>query len=255
VWLSAFLVLSAACERVVSTPTTGPVAEAAQAGVPMGATRQEEAGSFLPSGRGGTLVVQTRRWRFLIYDEPGAGAVLTHRLWADNPWGQPLAYEVVGTARDQAGDGWFRVRLPVRPNGSTGWVRAADVVAHRVHERIVIDLSAHVLRRYRRGTMRSRIEVAAGAPTTPTAPGSYFVWAQVSYDDPSGPYGAYALGLSGFSRVLTEWPGGGRLAIHGTADPSDIGRDVSHGCVRVYNPDLLRALQGVPLGTPVLIRP
>jgi lipoprotein-anchoring transpeptidase ErfK/SrfK len=132
-------------------------------------------------------------------------------------------------------------------------VRSDDVRTHRVRQRIVVDLSAHVLRRFVGGTLTDRIEVAIGTASTPTPPGHYFVWAKVSYRDPAGPYGVFALGLSGFSRVLTSWPGGGRLAIHGTDDPSDIGFDVSHGCVRVLNEDL-RHLRDVPLGTAVLIR-
>jgi lipoprotein-anchoring transpeptidase ErfK/SrfK len=72
--------------------------------------------------------------------------------------------------------------------------------------------------------------------------------------EPHGPYGVYALGLSGFSDVITDWIGGGRLAIHGTDDPADRGHDVSHGCVRVYNPQM-RSLTDVPLGTPVWIHP
>ena len=58
--------------------------------------------------------------------------------------------------------------------------------------------------------------------------------------------------LSGFSNVITEWVGGGRMAIHGTSDPSDRGHDVSYGCVRVYNPQM-KDLTDVPLGTPVWI--
>jgi hypothetical protein len=53
---------------------------------------------------------------------------------------------------------------------------------------------------------------------------------------------------------VTEWPGGGRMALHGTDDPDDRGHEVSYGCVRIYNPQMLR-LQDVPMGTPVLIRP
>jgi lipoprotein-anchoring transpeptidase ErfK/SrfK len=63
----------------------------------------------------------------------------------------------------------------------------------------------------------------------------------------------FALGLSGFSNVLTDWPGGGRMAIHGTPYASNKGQMVSHGCIRVYNPDM-RKLRRVPLGTPVIIK-
>jgi lipoprotein-anchoring transpeptidase ErfK/SrfK len=201
------------------------------------------------------VVVRSTGWRLPAFAEPSEAAVRTHRLWANNPWGQRIAYEVLEILRDDEGQGWYRIRIPFRPNGSTGWVRANDVGVDRVQGRIVVDLSSHVLRHYRRGDLVSRLDVATGAPATPTPPGRYFVWARVSYDSPGGPYGAYALGLSGFSKVLTDWPGGGRLAIHGTADPTDIGRAVSHGCVRVYNADLLRALREVPIGTPVRFRP
>ena len=92
---------------------------------------------------------------------------------------------------------------------------------------------------------------ASARPTSPTAPGHFFVWARVP-SDPAGPYGVLALGLSGFSDVITDWVGGGRLAIHGTSHPSDRGEDVSHGCVRVFNPQML-SLADVSLGTPVWI--
>jgi lipoprotein-anchoring transpeptidase ErfK/SrfK len=82
------------------------------------------------------------------------------------------------------------------------------------------------------------------------------VWARVSTGRPSGPYGSYILGLSGFSEAIdpSDWPGEPRLAIHGTDDPGDAGQAVSSGCVRVLNA-LLRFLRDVPMGTPVLIRP
>jgi lipoprotein-anchoring transpeptidase ErfK/SrfK len=95
------------------------------------------------------------------------------------------------------------------------------------------------------------ILVGVGTATFPTTPGSFFVWARLTYDPP-GVYGVGALGLSGFSEVITDWAGGGRMAIHGTSDPTNRGHDVSHGCVRVFNPQMAQ-LAGVRMGTPVLI--
>ena len=103
------------------------------------------------------------------------------------------------------------------------------------------------------GGRSTSYEVGVGAADSPTAPGHFFVWARVP-SDPAGPYGVLALGLSGFSDVITDWVGGGRLAIHGTSHPSDRGEDVSHGCVRVFNPQML-SLADVSLGTPVWIHP
>ncbi len=54
--------------------------------------------------------------------------------------------------------------------------------------------------------------------------------------------------------MITDWPGGGRMAIHGTSDPSVAGQDVSNGCIRVFNP-LMAKLIDVPMGATVIIRP
>ena len=48
--------------------------------------------------------------------------------------------------------------------------------------------------------------------------------------------------------------GDGRLGIHGTNNPSGIGRRISHGCIRVRNPVIRRMARVLPLGTPVHIR-
>ena len=72
--------------------------------------------------------------------------------------------------------------------------------------------------------------------------------------EPNGDYGAYALGISGYSDVLTSFRGGdGQLAIHGGAWESMLGTDVSNGCVRLLNETILQIAAIVPLGTPVTI--
>jgi lipoprotein-anchoring transpeptidase ErfK/SrfK len=171
---------------------------------------------------------------------------------AVNDWGQRLWLPVIGE-RVVASQMWFRVRLPERPNGSTGWLRARDVARRAVQDRIVVRLRRHTLTHYADGEMVRRFTVAVGKPSTPTAPGQFFVWAHVGYQDTEGPYGNFALGLSGFSNVITDWPGGGRMAIHGTSDPNIAGQNVSNGCVRVFNP-LMATLMDIPMGTPVVIR-
>ena len=161
------------------------------------------------------------------------------------------ARELVRVVR---GDPWVHVLLPERPNGSTGWLRAARIDTSIVRDRIIVRLRKHTLTRYHEGRPIGRYRVAIGTPSTPTTPGRFFVWARVGYADVQGPYGNFAVGLSGFSRVITDWPGGGRMAIHGTSDPSVAGEDVSNGCIRVFNP-LMAKLIDVPMGTTVIIRP
>jgi lipoprotein-anchoring transpeptidase ErfK/SrfK len=161
---------------------------------------------------------------------------------------------VTGARRDPEGHEWIRVQLPFRPNGHQAWVRAAEVKLIRENQRIVVDLSSRTLRWWNGGKLVKTLSVGIGTSTTPTTTGTYFVWEKVPQANPFGPYGSYALGLSAFSAVEKNWPGGGRIGIHGTPFASDQGNAVSHGCVRVYNPQML-LLRSVPLGTPVTIRP
>jgi lipoprotein-anchoring transpeptidase ErfK/SrfK len=237
----------AACVRTApsatsSAPTSAPppVASAAPAAV---------VEAMLPSDA--TMVLRARARHFRVYEHPGAGAVLTSTLAATNDWAQPLWLPATDGFVDEDGTAWYRVRLPIRPNGTTGWVRGSEVRGRDVRERIEVDLSEHRLWRVANGRTVASYSVGVGAVTSPTAPGHFFVWARVP-SDPAGPYGVLALGLSGFSDVITDWVGGGRLAIHGTSHPSDRGQDVSHGCVRVFNPQM-RSLADVSLGTPVWI--
>jgi L,D-transpeptidase catalytic domain len=249
------LVSTSACGRATVTPTTpsaAPAFPAPRSSGPLGAPSRASQASH--NDPGGVQVVASRGLVFDIYRRPGPGAVLVKRLDATNDWAQPLWLPVTGGFRDRQGTRWLDVQLPLRPNGSEGWVRGDDVRSRRLEERIVVDLSDHTLKRYLAHDLVGHDRVAVGSSSTPTPAGRFFVWAHVHYADPAGPYGVFALGLSGFSNVITDWTGGGRLAIHGTADPSDAGHDVSHGCVRVFNSQM-RALEDVPLGTPVTIRP
>ena len=173
------------------------------------------------------------------------------RLDTLNPMGH-LSPMLIDRAKRRGGDPWYEVLLPLRPNGSSGWVRAEDVTLKRIDQRIHVDLSDRLLSYYVHGDLEERFRVGIGTDATPTGTGSFYVWVKVRYASPYQPYGIAALGLSGFSPVLSEWPGGGRMAIHGTSSLTDLGNAVSHGCVRVYNADLTKLLD-VPLGTPVLI--
>jgi len=204
---------------------------------------------------GGTLVALARGTSLDVHAAPGTERPYMS-LDADNPWGQRLRLLVIRGSNDDDGDIWLRIQLPIWPNGQAGWVAASDVRLAEAAERIVVDLSERKLVRLREGEPVARLRVAVGSVATPTPPGRYFVWAKVDTDRPSGPYGSFILGLSGFSDVLEPWeefPGEPRLAIHGTDDMSDAGRAVSKGCIRVSNA-LLRLLRDVPMGTPVVIR-
>lgn len=239
------LLALAACSESAPAPR-------AQQAVPVvpAETKAAGPGPVLP-GHGSFAATPTQPW-IRVWPGPSDDGEPLFAFEAVNPFGQRLSMLVTAARRDDAGNAWFEVLLPMKPNGSTGWIRAGIARLVPVRERIVVDLSRRVLRHYRDGKLVHRFSVGIGAPDAPTATGTFYVWARVPQANPAGPYGVYALGISGFSEALSDWPGGGRMAIHGTPDASDRGRRVSHGCVRVYNPDM-RELRHVPLGTPVII--
>ncbi len=59
---------------------------------------------------------------------------------------------------------------------------------------------------------------------------------------PRNPMGAAAMGLDR-----------GNYAIHGTNNPASIGGFVSHGCIRMYNRDIMDLYRRAPLGTEVIV--
>jgi L,D-transpeptidase-like protein len=157
---------------------------------------------------------------------------------------------VVALARD---GGWVRVRLPILPNGSTGWVpRNALAEFHTVHTRLVIDRSRFTAVLYRDGRMIFRTDVGVGKEGSPTPDGQFYVREKL---DGFGEafYGPVAFGTNARSAVLTDWPGGGYIGIHGTDDPGILPGRVSHGCVRLRNDAILRLASLMPLGTPVSV--
>ena len=149
---------------------------------------------------------------------------------------------------------WVEVLLPVRPNGTTGWVRTRDVRLTDNNFRITVELAAHRITVYDGDTVLLEESIASGKPTTPTPTGTYYLRVLLQAPDPNTVYGPYAYGLSGHSDVLTTFNGGdGELGIHGNNDASVLGTFASAGCVRMSNDGITRLAGILPLGTPVAI--
>lgn len=163
----------------------------------------------------------------------------------------PIVFLVKSESDDR-----LEVFLPIRPNGSSGWVRRDDVTVATVSYSIEVGLSEHRIRVYDGDEVVVDEPVGVGTTDAPTPGGTYYLKELLQPPDPTGPYGTYAYGLSGFSTVLSSFNGGdGVIGIHGTNDPSSIGQDVSHGCIRLDNAVIERLVNeiGLPLGTPVEI--
>lgn len=184
-----------------------------------------------------------------VFAEPGAPEA-THVLANPTEIGGPLVFLV----EDERSDGWLSVLLPVRPNGSTGWIRTADVELATNDFRLLIELDAHRLTLFRAREQVLREPVGVGRDNAPTPGGRFYVKELLRPPTPDTVYGPYAYGLSGFSNVFETFNGGeGVIGIHGNNDPSSIGRDVSSGCIRLHNDVITRLVEeiGLPLGTPV----
>jgi hypothetical protein len=152
-------------------------------------------------------------------------------------------------------NGWLRVHLPVRPNGSLAWVRASDTRLRVNPYRVEVSLKRHRLTVWRYGRRMVVRKVGVGQSIAPTPTGRYFVTDLIKARDPRGLYGPYAFGLSGFSPVHTTFgTGNGQIGIHGTNQPEALGTDVSQGCIRIGNATITALARVLPLGTPVDVR-
>ena len=191
--------------------------------------------------------------RATAYRRPGRKPFATFGRLNQNDF--PTVFRVVSAIRrSDCTPAWYRVQLPIKPNGAEGYVRAGAVRLASVRTRIVVQVSKRRLTLFRRGRPILRTTVAVGSKATPTPTGSYYVNQRLVPTDPNGPYGPGAIGISAFSNVLTGWTQGGPIAIHGTNAPWSIGKAVSNGCIRIPNSMLKQVFAQALNGTPVLIR-
>jgi lipoprotein-anchoring transpeptidase ErfK/SrfK len=190
-----------------------------------------------------------------VRSKPGGGDV-TGLFTATLPWGSPTPFLVRGSRRDASGATWLKVLLPRKPNGSTGWVRGDQVRLTARQRRAEVDLSDRILRLYAGDRLEQAFAVAVGSPNTPTPTGQFFVTVHLHPPQISTVYGSWALGLSAYSQVYDQFgTGDGQIALHGWNNLADLGRAVSHGCVRLDNQAITRLAGELPIGSPVTIRP
>ncbi|HEV2902213.1 MAG TPA: L,D-transpeptidase [Gaiellaceae bacterium] len=185
---------------------------------------------------------------------PNESARVVARLKPLTPERVPHVLFLSSGRIDPQGRYWVRVPLPILPNGSMGWIpREAVGPFVRLDTHLVIDRSRFQATLYRRGRPAFRTIVGVGEPHWPTPAGRFYVRERLTgFTDPI--YGSLAFGTNGRSAVLTDWPGGGFIGIHGTNQPGILPGRVSHGCVRIPNPAIRRLDRLMPVGTPVTIR-
>lgn len=165
----------------------------------------------------------------------------------------PEVYLVLAARMDSAGRTWLRIRVPMKPNGRTGWVRD-EMLSSRlyiVRTQLVVDRRKLRATLYKKGKRIWTARVGVGKSRTPTPRGKFWIRERLKGLG-SGVYGPWAFGTSAYSNI-SDWPGGGVVGIHGTNQPRLVPGRPSHGCIRVRNDKIRKLARLMPVGTPVRI--
>jgi len=195
--------------------------------------------------------VVLRKAPVLMQPRAGSRLVTTLTTWTTD---QTQNIVLVLERRTVApGQSWYRVRLPILPNNSTGWVKSGYLGAlWTVHTHLYVSTEALTAKLVRDGKVVFRTRVGVGRPQWPTPHGEFYVRDKLTrFGNPF--YGPIAFGTSARSTTLTDWPGGGFVGVHGTNEPGILPGHVSHGCIRMRNPDILRLARLMPVGTPLTV--
>ena len=249
---SSVLVVGCKSDPPAAEPTT---TEATDAPDP----QQEVDVPDTPGGKY-TVAVAKRNGKMQVYSEADTSKkqqTLDSPRMTDTDPPKPVA--LVMLVKDQK-PGWLQVWLPVRPNGTTGWVRTDDFKTRQQEYRIEANLGAFRLKAFKGDEQIFDAPIAVAEQDTPTPGGTYYTTELLQPPNPNGDYGKYAIGLSGFSETKSVTDnknfGNAQLGIHGTNKPELIGKRVSHGCIRLKNEDIDKLVNfQMPLGTPVIINP
>ncbi len=181
-----------------------------------------------------------------IYDS--AGGEVGWNLTVPTEFGGLRHFLVVG----QAGD-WLQVQVPVRPNGTTGWIQRSAVKVSGINHRVQVDISDRSVIVWENGKVVLDTTGAVGRESAPTPLGSFYI-RDIFEWNPESVYGPWVLALSSYSETIDQINGGDAVvAIHGTNDPWSLGNAVSLGCIRLDNDMVTQLAHLVGPGTPIEI--
>jgi L,D-transpeptidase catalytic domain len=148
---------------------------------------------------------------------------------------------------------WYQVRLPILPNNSVGWVpKNALGNIYVVHTHLYVNRETHTATLQKDGRTIFTTKIGNGELYWPTPAGQFYIRDKLTdFNNPA--YGPVAFGTSARSPVLTDWPGGGFVGVHGTDEPQLIPCYISHGCIRLVNSAILQLAKLMTVGTPLTV--
>jgi lipoprotein-anchoring transpeptidase ErfK/SrfK len=212
-----------------------------------------------PASAAPTKVPASQRLVVLLHDHvartrPSVNARRIETVTTRRPLtGVHTVLPVLGARTTGDGHRWLNVRLPGRPSGHKGWIRATRTRRAHTAWRIAVDLSARRVTVYHAGRVARRFRAVVGKPSTPTPAGRFFIEEALALSSQAG--GPFALATSSRSSVLQEFDGGpGQIALHGTNGLSGApGTAVSHGCIRLSTRAITWLARRIGAGTPLTI--
>jgi hypothetical protein len=232
-------------------------------------TASNSAGAAAPTLTYGIHVIQypraftltdakVARWAFVlrrttVRSRPDSSSRVVAKLSTTTGDGTQNLVLVLDGVDVSAKQTWYHIRLAILPNNSTGWVRSGDLSRLRtVHTHLYVDQATLTATLRRDDVPIFTTIVGVGRTYWPTPRGEFYIRDKLTgFGDPF--YGPIAFGTSARSAVLTDWPGGGFVGVHGTDAPQILPGRVSHGCIRMRNPAILQLSRLMPVGTPLTI--
>jgi hypothetical protein len=254
-----FTATSTSTPAVAATPRKITIAVRAAAPPPPPAKpKPKPKRKAIPAVRKLSGVNNTYRWAKLLRRAPARSAPSRSASVVDmipflTPENTQNVVALLESRRLKSGE-WVKVRLAKLPNSSVGWLRRSDLGAFRlVRTRLIVNRQALTATLYRAGRKIFRAPIGVGQAQWPTPRGEFYIRMKLCCYG-NAIYGPYAFGLSARSAVLTDWPGGGFIGIHGTNAPGILPGRVSHGCIRMRNEHITRLNRLLSVGTPVSVR-
>jgi hypothetical protein len=190
----------------------------------------------------------------VVRTKPGLAARIITKLPTGTTDGTQNDVLVLSRTDISPRQSWYRVRLPILPNNTIGYIKTGDLSPlFTVNTHLYINRAALTATLKRNGKVVFKTRVGLGKSYWPTPRGEFYVRDKLThYSNPF--YGPLMFGISARSAVLTDWPGGGYVGIHGTNQPQLIPGYISHGCIRMHNAAILALGRLMKVGSPVSIR-
>jgi L,D-transpeptidase ErfK/SrfK len=141
--------------------------------------------------------------------------------------------------------------------GANAYLPSPDVAA-KIH--LVIRLSDRRVYVYDRDQVQTSFPVAIGRGGWETPPGNFQVLDKIVDPAWEHPFTGEVIPAGVDNPLGSRWigfwtDGKNFIGFHGTPNPESVGTPASHGCIRMYDEDVMALFEMVRVGTPVQVVP